>query len=129
MDMRLIVKQLQKNKTYFIKKITLIIFFFIQGILFLGFPGIYPINIILSVPLFIISICQLSKNKKISFFSNLLLSMFTSLFNSICFLACIMIGLDNFLVPPMLICCIIDLIIVSKNMYNCYKNQYNDKHL
>ena len=120
------MKSINKLKSHLTKKITLMLFFITQSVFFLGFSAICPLNIIFPILLFIISISNLFKNKKVLFFSDLLLLIFTIIYIPVCFFAWILIGLDNLLTPILLIFCIIDLLIVSKNLYLLYKYKYDN---
>lgn len=122
----LVMKSINKLKSHLTKKITLMLFFITQSVFFLGFSAICPLNIIFPILLFIISISNLFKNKKVLFFSDLLLLIFTIIYIPVCFFAWILIGLDNLLTPILLIFCIIDLLIVSKNLYLLYKYKYDN---
>ena len=120
------MKSINKLKSHLTKKNILILFFITQCVFLLGFPGICPLNIIFSILLFVISISKLSKNKKFLFFADILLLILTTIYIPVCFFAWILLGLDNFLTPILLIFCIIDLLIVSKNLYLLYKYKYDN---
>lgn len=121
------MKLIDKLKTYITHKKLLILFFITQGFFLLGFIGISPFNIILSVPLFIISICCLSTRIKCLFLIDVLLLIFLNIFTHACFLISILIGLGHFLIQILLLFYIVDLLIVSKKLYSLFKYKYDHK--
>lgn len=121
------MKLIDKLKTYITHKKLLILFFITQGFFLLGFIGLYPFNIILSILLFIISICYLSKKRKLRFFINALLLIHINILTFICFWASILIGFGHFLILILLLFYIFDLLIVLKMFYSLYKYKYDHK--
>lgn len=93
----------------------------------MGFIGISPFNIILSIPLFIISICCLSKKRIYLFLTDALLLIFLNIFTHAWFLISIFIGLGHFFIQILLLFYIIDLLIVFKKLYSLFKYKYNHK--